>query len=161
MRLDDDLIPPLYHGPAVLGAQLFAAGAQVYSARAAARLQKRAARHNANVAQQQADDARRRGESRVNRYRQRLRALLGRQRAVMSSSGADLGSGSPQQIQLGQELLGALDVKMIQANAEREAWGHEAMIPQFAFQEEAARIEAFGGTIGGIAQGVGAVAATR
>lgn len=169
MRLDDNLLPHLMHGPggAAAAAWLpFAAtmvqgGAQAYSARAASRQQKRTARHNAWVAEEQALDARRRGVERVKRYRQRLRALLGRQRAVQSSAGADIGAGSPVQLQVAQEMLGELDARVIQVNAEREAWGYEAMGPQFAFAQEAARIEAFGTQVGAVGQAVGAYATYR
>ena len=78
---------------------------------------------NAGVADAQAIDAINRGEDDSARLRDQVRGLNGSQRSGYAAQGVVVNSGSAAAVQTDAQQLGESDVRMIRANAQRQAWG--------------------------------------
>jgi hypothetical protein len=94
---------------------------------------------NAQIADLQADDALQRGVDLASRQRMLTRQVVGTQRAGYGGQNVDVGVGSAVDVQADAALLGELDAKQIQFDAEREAWGYRVAAADRRLAAEVAR----------------------
>lgn len=122
------------------------------SAQEAANYNAAVSRNNQKVSMWQAEDARQRGAEEARRQRIKTRGLIGQQKSALASNGIALDVGSPLELLIETAENGELDALTIEANAEREAYGHEVRANNYMAQaglqdmqgEQAAQAGMFG-----------------
>lgn len=117
------------------------------------------AQYNAKLAEVSATDAEQRGGVAADQQRARVRQILGTQRAMMGASGVVAGEGTQGQVLDQTSVLGELDARQIEVNAQREAWGMRSQAAgarlQGSLQERAGLLGGIGSLITGGAQAYG------
>jgi len=106
------------------------------------RFQSSQLRIQAKFADLSAADAIERGDKEANQLRRRLRNLEGDQVLASAASGIDPFSGSAQNLRVGDQLLGDLDIIQIKTNAYREAFGFKTQSTSLIRQAEMAKLSA-------------------
>lgn len=81
------------------------------------------ARINARIAELGAQQELLNGQKAVGALTLQAGQLKSRQRTAMAANGIDLGEGNAAEIQASTDLMKAIDVNTIEANAVRDAWG--------------------------------------
>jgi len=87
------------------------------------RAQAQAARENRRFAEMAATDVEARGRQEVSAFERQLSQLQGSQRVAGAAQGLDLTQGTMAQIASQTQAIGAEDVRRLQENVRREAWG--------------------------------------
>jgi len=90
---------------------------------AQSRAQARAARANRRFAEMAATDVKARGREEVTTLERQLSQLQGSQRVAGAAQGLDLTQGTMAEIARQTQAIGAEDVRRLQENVRREAWG--------------------------------------
>lgn len=90
---------------------------------AQSRAQARAARANRRFAEMAATDVEARGREEVTAFERQLSQLQGSQRVAGAAQGLDLTQGTMAEIARQTQAIGAEDVRRLQENVRREAWG--------------------------------------
>jgi len=101
-----------------------------------------AADFNAVISEQGAQQALAQGEFEGVSLSLKGGQLKGAQRSRLAASGVDLGQGSAAEIQAGTDLMQALDMSTIAANAARSAWGYRVQAANYTWAAEAERLTA-------------------
>lgn len=79
---------------------------------------------NARIAELGAESALQQGQYEVARHTLQVGQLKSRQRVALAANGVDVGSASAAEIQASTEILKDMDVRTIESNAMRSAWGY-------------------------------------
>ncbi len=96
---------------------------QAVSQIAQSQAQARAARANRRFAEMSATDVEARGREEVTAFERQLSQLQGSQRVAGAAQGLDLTQGTMAEIARQTQAIGAEDVRRLQENVRREAWG--------------------------------------
>lgn len=94
---------------------------------------------NAAFARAQARDALRRGAIDEAQLKQQIGQIIGSQRAGFAAGGLALDSGTPMDLALDTERIGAIDVAQIRLNAANEAWGFRTRARSLDYQASLAK----------------------
>lgn len=89
---------------------------------------------NARLAERSAQSVMLQGEQQAHQSQLRTAQLKGTQRAGLAANGVDLGEGSPARVLANTEVMGAIDVDTVQANAVRAAWGYRTQATNYENQ---------------------------
>ncbi|HXA22753.1 MAG TPA: hypothetical protein VNW90_10660 [Acetobacteraceae bacterium] len=96
--------------------------------------QAQVANNNAIIAQQNATYATAAGNAQAEKSAMGTAERMGAIRAAQASSGVDVGSGSPLDVQTSQKEVGQLDQDTIRNNAARVAYGYRSQSTNFTAQ---------------------------
>lgn len=101
-----------------------------------------AADFNAVISEQGAQQALDQGQFEGSALSLKAGQLKGTQRARLAASGVDLGQGNAAEIQVSTDMMKALDMSTIAANAARSAWGYRVQAANYTWAAEAERLTA-------------------
>src|SRR5271165_4807660 len=118
------------------GVGLLGAESQAHAQQATANYQSQVATTNARIADQNREYAVAAGNAQAEQQMQRNAQTEGRLKAGLAASGFDINSGTAENLQRSQRLIGEEDVLNIQNNAARQAYGYQVQGTGYAAQSQ-------------------------
>lgn len=102
---------------------IYGAYEQKSAEKEAAKYQEAEARNNYQIQKAQQADAMARGREAAQDHMRQISGAKATQTAVMAANGLDISQGTPASLLEDTQMMGDMDLKRIQKNTKREAWG--------------------------------------